>query len=518
MKRRGKAASLGAGIAILAGAAAWPAAASAEELRYALIVGNNSAPPSANGDRLAPLAFADDDAFAFYELRRELGDQAVLLAAPDDDTRRRYARSAPAAAPPTEAALDQAVARLAAQMRSERRAGRTQVLSFFYSGHGALGEDGQSALTLLDGLLTRRALLEKVLDRIPADVVHLSIDACHAEDLVRARDASTRVVALSREDVDDYLAQSTLARHPNVGMALANSRSGDAHEWDAYQSGVFTHQLISALRGAADVNGDGRVEYSELGAFLAAANREVEDPRARLKALVRPPAAHPHAAITDFSGGPAVARLTGITAARDAFSVEDGTGYRLVEGRPELGFTMTVALPANRTLFLRRGEHETEFVLRPGADLDFRSLALRPRASRTRGSLESALRVGLFAAQYGPAYYRGYVDRADGVTVPAVVSGARVLEAPSPAESQPARGARLRPWLGGAAAALLGSSVVFGGLAFDAWRDNQGAVERASADASDRFRLDTALAAGFLVSGVACAVAAALVSGGGERR
>ncbi len=56
-------------------------------------------------------------------------------------------------------------------------------------------------------------------------------------------------------------------------VVIATARDQQTHEWDAYAGGVFTHQVISGLRGAADVNRDGRVEYSEVHAFLTSANR-----------------------------------------------------------------------------------------------------------------------------------------------------------------------------------------------------------------------------------------------------
>jgi hypothetical protein len=64
--------------------------------------------------------------------------------------------------------------------------------------------------------------------------------------------------------------------------------------------GVFSFVLRSALTGAADVNGDGRVEYGEVAAFVGAANATVRDPRARLDITSRPPRHAPHAALMDL--------------------------------------------------------------------------------------------------------------------------------------------------------------------------------------------------------------------------
>jgi hypothetical protein len=66
--------------------------------------------------------------------------------------------------------------------------------------------------------------------------------------------------------------------------------------------------------------------------------------------------------------------------------------------------------------------------------------------------------------------------------------------------------------LGGGAAALLAGSALFGALAWDAHRDFEStSYQRQAMDASDRYTLDTTLALGFAISGVACAAAAYLV-------
>jgi len=497
-------------LAIVLLGVAWCGRAGAEERRYALIIGHNGPPAGEGSERPSPLRFADDDALAFYELRLELGDEAILLASPDADTRRRYPQSVDAVRPPTLAALDAAMAHLAAKMQADARAGRTSVFFFFYSGHGASGADGQAALTLLDGSLSRRMLYERVLDRAPADVIHLFVDACHAEAVVRPRDGDARPVPLSQDDVAAYVSQATLGRYRQVGVAIASSDDASAHEWDLYQSGVFTHEVISALRGAADINGDGRVEYSELAAFLAAANREVQDPRARLQAIVKAPVSTPRAPLSDLAAARGTGRLTKIVAAPESFSVEDAMGIRLADGRPEPGFSMSITLPANRQLFVRRGDQEAELLLQPGADSPLAALAFRARSLSTRGAVESSLRAGLFLTPYGPAYYRGYVDREDSVAVPVAPTIALLADPPVDQLARPSR-SLVRTSLAAAAAVLLASSAVFAGMSWSDWRDNQNAVERTSAVAGSRFRTDTAWATGFLISGAACAAAAFFV-------
>lgn len=495
----------------------WHRRAGAEERRYSLVIGYNGTPASdaTDGSPASPLKFADDDAMAFYELQREAGGRAILLASPDADTRQRHPDSSDAARAPTIEELERGIAALREEMLANMRAGRTAVFFFFYSGHGVRGRDGGGALTLLDAEIDRQTLFAKVLAQVPAEVIHVVIDACHAEALVRARDGDEHAVSLTPSDVAAYLSQTTLNQYPRVGVVVASTSEGTAHEWDLYQSGVFTHEVLSALRGAADVNGDGRIEYSELDAFLSAANREVPDPRARLRAIVKAPIVAPRAILADLSSNRASGRLTGITAGTDAFYIEDARGNRLAEGRPELGFTMSIALPANQRLFLRRGNDEAELLLEPGADAPFRSLTFRPRPVRARGAVENALRAGLFLAEFGPAYYRGYVDRQDMAAVPLLPASPLFHVSREEAPPLPApRRAWLRPTLLGAAGALMASSLVFGGMAWNARQENLHSVERDSPDVVSRFRVDTGLAAGALVASAACAAVAFFVSGG----
>ena len=70
---------------------------------------------------------------------------------------------------------------------------------------------------------------------------------------------------------------------------LSSSAAQNSHEWEAYQAGVFSHEVRSALRGAADHDGDGVVTYDELAAFVFTANRSVPNERYRPRFFVRRP-------------------------------------------------------------------------------------------------------------------------------------------------------------------------------------------------------------------------------------
>jgi len=483
----------------------------AAERYFALIVGYNGTPAAPADAAIKTLRYADDDALSFYELEKEAGSDAIVLTIPDSETRRRYPQAADVARPPTAAEIAHAMAALNGRMDAAATAGHTPVFVFFYSGHGSRHQEAEAALTLLDGPLSQSALHEQVLDQAHAQTMHLIIDACHAEAVVRPRDVDAKTADVTPADLVAQLSAATAARYPKVGLVIATSGANPAHEWDLYQSGVFTHEVISGLRGAADVNHDGRIEYSELGAFLNAANREVLDPRARLQSIVQPPAVRAHAALIHLDAhSTAAGWLTAIPSSAGQFFVEDLRGNRIVDGHAERGFSMSVAVPPGEPLFVRNGDREAELLVPSGVQKRFDALSFHGRPIRARGAMESALEAGLFLMPYGPGYYNGYVDRRDAVAVTAGPDAGADL-APGAAEGSSTR--RAVVWtLRGASAGLLASSLVFGGMAWDARSDFDGAAtQRQAVDASDRFKLDSTLGFTFLGAGVVCAAASYLL-------
>ncbi len=387
------------------------APASAETRTYVLAIGNNAAPADSDGETLDSLHYADDDAADFFTFLRPFSHSAILMTVLDGPSQRRFPELAEVARPPTLVELRRAVAELAPRFAADRAEGHDPVLLFFYSGHGSRGATRAASLALLDEPLTQDVLYNEVISALPARFVHLFVDACHAEAVVRPRDAEARRVEITTEDVRAYAARSTLARFVHVGAVVATASAGLSHEWDVYQRGVFTHELLSALRGAADINGDGRVEYSELSAFLGAANREVLDPRARLSVVVRPPLVNPRIALIDLARAHGSMRLVGRPAQLGEVYVEDELGNRLLDLHAEPGSAVSVVLPVGRTLYVRGKHGEVSLSPRADAVLAFEDMRFLPSSTTTRGSLGSSLQRGLFAASYGPHYYRGFVDK-----------------------------------------------------------------------------------------------------------
>lgn len=217
--------------------------------RYALVVGANT------GDPQEPqLRYAESDAQRLAAVLRSVGgfapdDVAVLAGASADQLRR---------------ALTTLDARI-------RRGGGDALLLVFYSGHA----DG-SALHLGG---TRLGLAE-LRDRVAASSAAtrlMVIDACQSGALTRAKGG--------RPGPSFAVAPPPLPNGARGLAILASSAAGEnAQESDALRSSFFTHYFLSALRGAADENRDGRITLSEAYAYasdrtLAATSGSREGPQ-----------------------------------------------------------------------------------------------------------------------------------------------------------------------------------------------------------------------------------------------
>jgi hypothetical protein len=484
----------------------------ADEPIYAIAIGNNAAPAGLD-EHLASLRYADDDAAAFITFLRPIAAHVAILTTLDAESQRRFPDMGSITREPTLRELRRVAEDMRRDMAADVAGGRRPILYFFYSGHGTHATETQgAALTLADEGLTRERLYAEVLATLPAAAVHLFADSCYAEEVVRPRDVQLNVVTPTKQEIDHVIARTTLAQFPHVGAILAASASGQTHEWDLYRQGVFTHELLSGLRGAADVNGDGVIEYSELTAFLAAANREVSDLRARLQVVSHAPVANRRIPIIDLRRFTHAMRLRPGRLPRSGpryYFVEDDRGNRLVEMRTEEHYDYQLYLPAGETLYFVSEGSTLELTGAPGELLNVDNLVARPTETRARGALASALRRGLFAASFGPNYYRGFVDSSiDMVSVD--FAGAKSAGAELSA-SAPAR--IFDRWVvsGYATAATLGAVALGFGIFADRASDQYNAttVERSATDASRRFELDRSLA---ITTGIAAALAAAATS------
>lgn len=144
-------------------------------------------------------------------------------------------------------AIDELGRRLSAARES---AGRLEVI-FYYSGHS--DETG----LLLGQERYPYDELRRRLDGLPAEVRVAIVDACASGALTRAKGGVSRPPFL----VD--------ASNQLKGHAFLTSASIDeaAQESERLKASVFTHALVSGLRGAADTSRDGRVTLAEAYQF-----------------------------------------------------------------------------------------------------------------------------------------------------------------------------------------------------------------------------------------------------------
>ena len=474
------------------------------DIRYAIVIGNNAPPTSGTSERLQPLRYADDDAARYYQLFSRLGE-AHLLAVLDAQTQRRYVGLAARALPPTAQNLRDVVAELAWKMGNDRARGDRPILYFAFSGHGARDANGDAFLALQDAPLTQRALYEDVLGKLPAVFVHVIVDACNAGGVVGvrgggffAREKQATATAVTADDMRPILDATPLARYPHVGVIIATTLGQEAHEWSEIEGGVFTHELLSALTGAADVNGDRSVEYSEVQAFVASANRDIKDPRAIPQVIAQPPASNRSAVLVAISALSHVRLVTGDPSKLGRFYIELANGERFLDAHLSTP-SVTLALPAESAAYLRATHGEAWLPVRPHIALS--ELQITPSAVASRGSIDAEYRDALFASAYGRSYYQGYVDSVGALGVQFGTVAVHRDAAP--------RGPSKATALLAATGAGLGltGAIVFGVLAGQDKHDYESTMlQREAQDARGRFERDVGLSIGCGALAVAGAV------------
>ena len=374
---------------------------------YALIVANNQS----NDPKVAPLQFADDNGARYFTALKPMAREVALLTVLDDETQRRFPGLAAQTRPPNRRELREALARLNGRMKADREAGQRPVFFFVFTGHGKRGEAGEGSISLLGEQFTRSDLFSEVLQPLQASVTHLIIDACDSYFFVNQRGSLPSAPAEAAV-VTQFLEERSLEKYPDVGVVLSTSSQQESHEWAAISAGVFSHEVVSALLGAADVNGDGRVEYSELRAFVAAANQQVDDPRGRVQMFARPPSRDRAAPLADLTAASTYAYLLLPSGVQGRHWVEDAHGVRLADFNKEPERPLVLALPAGQTFFVRTADREARLETGAAGRLtDAGQLAWTAASVAARGgSLGESFREHLFEHPYGPHFYGGFVS------------------------------------------------------------------------------------------------------------
>jgi hypothetical protein len=370
-----------------------PLSARAEEpneeyASFALIIGVNK---SLDAD-VAQLRYADDDAARYLDLFRSLGARSYVLTRPDSNTRRLHPQVAAEAMLPIHADFERATALLAADVAQAHARGVKTVLYFVYAGHGNVKE-GKGYLALEDSRLDAGELETGVLGRIPADQTHLIVDACYSYFLTLERGPGGQ-----RHDIHGFSQFGGLARKDNVGLLLSTSSARESHEWSGVESGVFSHEVRSGLYGAADVDGNGRVSYREIAAFIDRANGAIANERYRPDVYAHPPkgtdvlvdlreTSHTRIQVPASLGG--------------HYFLEDSRGIRFADFHNDSHQSAYVLKPSNAgRLYLHRLGDEAEFPIPPGPEpVSLADISPQEPRNRTRGAANDAFE-GLFALPF----------------------------------------------------------------------------------------------------------------------
>ncbi len=477
------------------------APAQAARVNYAIVIGNNHSP--AGHPELAALRYADDDAARYYELFRRAGRDVALLATFDAETARRFPEASARSEPPLRSNLERVVAQFRRKMERDLARGDRPVLFLAYSGHGAEDTSGRYALTMLDEGITREYLFGSLLPRIPSPVtVNLIVDACRAETVFEARGAFSKErngeLATLGAAERELIPKLDLSQYPNVGALVASSTSEEAYEWSRIESGVFTHVVVSGLLGAADINGDRRVEYSEIEAFVSSATRGIPDPRAPRVRVTRP-AGGAQRVLVDLDALADTVLLQGDPREMGRLSVQLDNGLYWLEANINTSY-VSLALPAEVRALLRGKHGETVLDTSGSQSLALDALPFEAVSLASRGEARHPWEEGLFRLAYDRGYYQGFADSRG-------IEPVQFIEGPTTMDKSPtsAAGGAGPVVLGVAGAALILAAGVTGYVALDAKEAFDAAVtERASSEANQRYQTYGTISA---VTGVLGAVA-----------
>jgi len=196
--------------------------------RIALITGSND-----GGIHRTPLRYAESDAISVAKVLEELGglnqtDRTLLLN-------------------PTTNQLEQALTSLKKQVQQEHHAINNLELIFYYSGHS-----DQKGLLLKDGQFTYQRL-HQALKSINSGVRVAILDSCESGAFTRLKGGKT---------IPPFLIDQSSDVKGHVYLT-SSAQDEVAQESDAIGASYFTHFLVSALRGSADTNQDGRITLHE---------------------------------------------------------------------------------------------------------------------------------------------------------------------------------------------------------------------------------------------------------------
>jgi hypothetical protein len=391
----------------------------ANTMTYAIVVGNN-APPSESD--LPVLRYADDDAIRYYNFFRRFSGNVHLLTIPDQQTQKRYPGIGDAAETPTLDNLKKTIKTLKSKIQAAEEQGRKTTFYFAYSGHGNYAANGEPFLTFMDGGMTGKTLYDDILADLKTDYQHVFIDACYAEGIVGFRgpfdvEVNGDTTNVNYEEKNKAFGLRDPTAYPGLGIIISSAKFEKTHEWSRFESGVFTHEVLSGLSGPADINLDGKIEYSELVAFISVANLEVTDSRGKIEVIAKPPARNHNVPIVDLMSLKDVAFIVGDPSELGHFSIELQNGLRYLDANLAGMKDTFIAIPLNMKAYLQTASKEAQVHAGSSRVIHLAKLDLKRKAISSRGNIDDALQNGLFSATYGLAFYQGFVNSAGFICV-----------------------------------------------------------------------------------------------------
>jgi hypothetical protein len=370
--------------------------------RAALIVGVNEPFVEAQVN----LRYADDDAARYFELFSPEVDRVELLTVLDRESQPLFPDAAKEARSPGRPQLLDAIDRLEAASEEAHRAARKTELYFIYTGHGRV-RGGEGEVRLMGDAIGRTELIERLLSSKSFDRIHLIVDACDAYHLVNARGENEGLSTAFDEAFERFVQGGTLERFPHVGAILSTNGPGVTHEWSRYRGGLFSHEVRSALAGAADADENGLIEYGEVGAFLAAANFEIPELKGRPTVFVRPPDVERKSPILSPRSASLLLELP--ASMEGHYVLEDDRGLRYAELHKAEGYAISLRLDPKRRYRIVSGD---------GGMFAELSAALRakPPFSWIERSPSGTERgddgpEGAFERAYDPSFAAGFISK-----------------------------------------------------------------------------------------------------------
>ncbi|HTL31541.1 MAG TPA: caspase family protein [Kofleriaceae bacterium] len=305
------------------------------EQRYAVLVGAN---PGWSSDR--PLRYAEDDAERVRDVLVTLGgfpeDHVALLRDPDTNEVRATLRDL---------------------TNNTKGSSEDTLVFFYYSGHA-----DNERVHLRGDVLTFKEIRD-TLRSLPSTIKLAVIDACKSGAVVRKGGSK----------VDEF---EVSVDNPKLsGMVLLTSSGADelSQESRALAGSVFTHHLVSGLRGAADENGDKQVTVAEAYHYAYARTR----------------------ADTASTGTPQ----------RPSFQYELSGQGELVLAKLKVPQTVKVTIPkGNGTKYVVLDSHEMKLIAEARAEKDHEvELTLAPGTYHVKKVLSDKLEVAAIVLAAGEA-------------------------------------------------------------------------------------------------------------------